>query len=370
MQKSLRSKDSDIAILIQLGLYQMLEMSIPDHAAVQQTVRVALIRRKQWARGLVNAVLRRFQREKEDLLAEICRSDVARFSHPDWIVNRLRSDWPDHWQEICEAANARPPMTLRINRRSISRENYLAVLADEGIVASGHPQVDAAVVLDQARNVSGLPGFSGGQLSVQDAGAQLAASLLAPNAGDRVLDACAAPGGKTCHLLESVGDLEMTALDSDAGRCERIRENLVRLKLDANVVSADAACPEDWWDGRYFDAILLDVPCSALGVIRRHPDIKALRREEDIRGLLEQQRRILEATWPLLKPKGRLLYATCSVTKAENSDQIVRFVNSHPDANSIKIDAEWGIADTHGRQILTGQHGMDGFYYALLEKTA
>ncbi len=370
MQKDLRRKDQDIAILIQLGLYQLVEMSIPDHAVLQETVRVTGLRRKNWAKGVTNAVLRRFQREKQQLLDTATQSSPVKYSHPKWMIGQFTSDWPEHWQQICDDGNKRPPMTLRVNQKQIDRIRYLALLEERGMPGEAHPSAESAIVLSQPVDVQILPGFSEGHVSIQDAGAQLAATLLNPNRGARVLDACAAPGGKTCHLLESVERLDLTALDSDPVRCERINENLQRLNLKATVLCADAADTQSWWKGEQFDAILLDVPCSALGVIRRHPDIKSLRTEQDLVGLMEQQQRILESVWPLLKVGGRLLYATCSLAKGENSGQIVRFVSSQNDANSIKIDADWGTADVHGRQILTGQQNMDGFYYALLEKTA
>ncbi|MCB1754386.1 MAG: 16S rRNA (cytosine(967)-C(5))-methyltransferase RsmB [Gammaproteobacteria bacterium] len=369
LDKPLRAKDRDIDLLIQLGLYQLEKMTIAPHAVVQETVKVAVQRRKNWARGLVNALLRRFLREKDALLTALASNERAIYSHPDWMLDRLRTDWPAHWREIAEADNQRPPMSLRVNLHKTSRNDYLQSLSAAGLAARVHPLVDSAVMLETPVNVGLLPGFAEGLVSVQDAGAQLAAGLLAPAAGARVLDACAAPGGKTCHLLESsANDLQLLALDEDPARCELIEDNLRRLGLTATVVSADASNPADWWDGELFDVMLLDVPCSALGVIRRHPDIKALRKETDVAGLIRRQEQILMALWPLLKPGGRMLYATCSLVREENDLQILRFVDSQEDAQRITIGAGWGVEQPSGRQILTGQHEMDGFYYSLIEK--
>jgi 16S rRNA (cytosine967-C5)-methyltransferase len=367
-EKPLRAKDRDISLLIRLGLYQLEQMNIPEHAVVQETVKVAILRKKPWARGLVNAVLRRFLREKDVLLATIDKDERALYSHPEWMLNLLKADWPDHWQDICTAANQRPPMTLRVNVQKISRQAYIEALDAQEMPATAHPYAHSAVVLERPVAVTQLPHFQQGYVSVQDAGAQLATQLLQPMPGERVLDTCAAPGGKTCHMLEYAENLQLISLDSDKARCERIDENLHRLGLNAEVICADAAVPESWWDGQMFDAMLLDVPCSALGVIRRHPDIKALRQAADLEGLAEQQQRILQSAWALLKPGGRMLFATCSVATIENNQQVAQFVNTQADAQRIIIEADWGVAQSHGRQILTGQSAMDGFFYALLRK--
>ena len=372
MDKPLKSRDDDIRLLILLGLYQLEWTSIAPHAVLQETVAVADKRRKGWARGLVNAVLRRYQREGGEPLESVWQDGwQAQYSLPDWLLSQFKADWPaPAWQDIAVAANQRPPMTLRVNQARISREDYLRQLHEHGLAASAHSDVPSAIVLDSPAPVSSLPGFAEGLCSVQDAGAQLAAFLLDPQPGDRILDACAAPGGKTCHLLERAGDANVLALDNDDTRCQRIHENLNRIGLHAEVVCADAAATERWWDGQAFDRILLDVPCSALGVIRRHPDIRHLRKPADLPALAALQMQILQAVWPTLKPGGRLLYATCSVARQENSAQVGAFLESQGDARRINIDADWGQADGAGRQILPGQGGMDGFFYALLEKAS
>jgi 16S rRNA (cytosine967-C5)-methyltransferase len=370
LSKPLKPKDSDVKSLLLLGLYQLGYMDIPPHAAVSETVAVtALLKNKGWARGLVNAVLRRYLREKESLEPKLDDNAVAATAHPDWLLALLKQAWPQAWSDIVSANNQRPPMTLRVNRRRHSREDYRSQLEAQGMECDPSPYAPDALTLTQPVNVEQLPGFAQGEVSVQDSAAQLAAVLLAPGSGMRVLDACAAPGGKTGHLLEVGSGLALTAIDVEEKRLASVRQNLDRLQLDATLIAADAADPDSWWDGRPFDRILLDAPCSASGVIRRHPDIKLLRRREDIDQLVRLQAAILEALWPLLKPGGILLYATCSVLPQENSEQLANFLANHEDAKDNPIDAEWGQAVTVGRQILPGQDGMDGFFYACIEKT-
>lgn len=369
LDKPLRNKDRDVSLLILVGIYQLEYMTVPEHAVLQETVQVTNVLRKKWAKGLVNALLRRYLREKDELHGKLANDLKANLSHPEWMLDLFKKDWPKSWTEIAAAANNRPPMTLRVNRKQLSRDKYLAMLADKQMLAKPHEYAEDAIILENPVNVGMLPGFGEGLVSVQDAGAQLAAAILPLSQGAKILDACAAPGGKTCHLLEKGADLKLIALDSEAERCEKIHENLQRLKLQAVVECADAALPDTWWDGEQFDAILLDVPCSALGVIRRHPDIKVLRQADDLQSLVLEQMRILEAVWPLLAVGGSLLYATCSLARQENALQVERFVNSHDDVRSINIVADWGEEDVFGRQILTGQSEMDGFFYALLEKT-
>ncbi|GMR07454.1 MAG: 16S rRNA (cytosine(967)-C(5))-methyltransferase RsmB [Gammaproteobacteria bacterium] len=380
LEKPLRAKDLDIHVLVLCGLYQLLYMRIPDHAAVDETVAVARILKKPWASKLVNALLRRFQRERRQLLQGL--SENARLAHPDWLVQALKTAWPDDWPAIIKANNARPPMTLRVNRSRVSRDDYLASLRAEQIPAGPHPYSVDAVILEQAVEVQRLPGFNRGHVSVQDAAAQQAAGLLALSAGQRLLDACAAPGGKTTHILEclqagaitdghavnSVAAAAVTALDIDAHRLGRVSESLHRLGLQATILCADAADPDSWWDGQPYDRILLDAPCSATGVIRRHPDIKLLRRAQDIPALSAQQAKILAGMWPLLAPGGLLLYATCSILPEENHQVVSGFLSETSDASEELIKAKWGRRMPAGRQILPGQDGMDGFYYACLKK--
>jgi len=369
LHKPFKSKDTDVRCLILVGLYQMLYLRVPDHAAVSETVSATKALKKPWARGLVNAVLRGAQRMDEAAFAELDADPLVKYAHPDWLLGKLRKAYSDEWQVVLDANNQRPPMYLRVNARQLRRVEYLAQLEAAGCKASELPYSDEGLMLAAAADVEGLPGFAAGQFSVQDASAQLAAGLLDAQPGERILDACAAPGGKTAHVLERQPQLaELVALDQDAGRLERVGQNLERLRLSATVVCADASQPDQWWDGRLFDRIMLDAPCSATGVIRRHPDIKLLRRASDIEQLVTLQGQILRALWPLLKPGGMLLYVTCSVLPQENVRQLQRFCAEQADAEHLPIEAEWGVAQAFGRQILPGQAGMDGFYYASLRK--
>ncbi len=368
LQKPLRNKDQDVQALLLLALFQLLYLRVPEYAAVNDSVAVTKKLGKSWAKALANGVLRNFIRRKDELLKKLESDQEAHYSHPAWIIERLKNDWPEQWQALLLAANEAPPMTLRVNLAQQSRADYQQQLQDQDIASQPHPQVKSALLLEKPQPVTLLPSFEQGRCSVQDAAAQLAAELLDVQSGQRVLDACAAPGGKTGHILEQADNLEVWALDSDQKRLGRVTENLQRLSYSAKLVCADAADTNLWWDGKPFERILLDAPCSATGVIRRHPDIKVLRRAEDIEALAAQQWRLLEALWPLLAPGGQLLYATCSLFKAENSQQIARFLSEQKGASERLIEADWGCADVHGRQIFTGQEVMDGFYYARLEK--
>ncbi len=368
IEKTLRSKDKDISLIINLGLYQLCHMRIPEHAAVQETVKIASLLNKQWARGLVNAVLRRYLREKNEITAKLADNEYFIYSFPKWMSGWIKSDWPKEWRDVLSASNQRPPMVLRVNNTVNSTADYIGKLKQVGIDAKPSEVVDTAIVLEKPVTVENLPGFYQGVASVQDAGAQLAAKLLNPKSGELVLDACAAPGGKTGHLLEMADGLKIIALDADSERCNLIEDNLLRLGRKAEVICADASQPDQWWDGRQFDAILADVPCSALGVIRRHPDIKVLRYKEDILNLQQLQLSILQALWPLLKSGGRLLYCTCSLLKDENNHQIECFLAAQKDAQTLKIDERWGVSQSNGRQLLPGMYNADGFFYALLHK--
>lgn len=368
LHKALKHKDSDVQQLILVGLYQLNYLNTPAHAAVAETVAAARALGKDWAANLVNALLRSFQRAPDRYLAAADADLAARWSHPRWWITELQSAWPDHWTDIAAANNQHPPMTLRVNIQRVSRDDYHAALQDAGLIARSHVHAPSALTLAQAVDVARLPGFAAGQVSVQDAAAQLAAGLLDLAPGQRVLDACAAPGGKSAHLLESVPQLRLLALDSAAARLTRLHDTLRRLQLQAEVQVGDAGAPQTWWDGEPFDRILLDAPCSGSGVIRRHPDIKMLRQSSDIASLAQGQRRLLDALWPLLAPGGILLYATCSVLPTENRQNIAAFLAAHADAADQRIEAAWGHAQTPGRQILPGETDMDGFYYARLVK--
>lgn len=354
--------DFDIEILLLLSLYQLEFTKNAPYAVVDHAVELTGELTNGRAGGFVNACLRRFQREREALIEHARRSSEGQWSHPYWWIDRVKKDWPDQWQQILETANGRAPMTLRVNRRHDSAEGYLLRLRAAGLDATVlGPQ---ALRLENPVGVSALPGFADGHASVQDWGAQAAAGLLDLRDGQRVLDACAAPGGKTAHILELV-DVELLALDHDELRLQRVRDTLQRLGLKADVKQGDASAPQHWWDGRPFDRILADVPCSASGVSRRHPDIKWLRRSKDINAFAAQQQSILQALWTCLAPGGRLLYATCSIFHEENSQQVGRFLEQNQDARQIPL-AFSGMVD--GQLLPDGTH--DGFYYAALEKLA
>ena len=371
LEAPMKPRDTDIQACLLLGLYQLTEMRIPDHAAVGESVKLAGQLKKPWAKGLINGVLRNFQRRQDELLSDLERDPVARSAHPRWLLQQLQQDWPQDWETIIEANNANPPMTLRVNPAHYPRAAYQDLLRENGIQSQAASHTEFGVTLAQPVGVEQLPGFSRGAASVQDAAAQLAAQLLDSQPGERVLDACAAPGGKTAHIGERQPALgELLALDISEERVQRLNENLDRLGLSASSCVGDATRPDGWWDGQPFDRILLDAPCSASGVIRRHPDIKLLRRTEDLRQLTQTQAQILTALWPLLKPGGMLLYATCSVLPQENSQQLERFLATQTDARLKPIRADWGHEQHAGRQIFPGEDGMDGFFYACIYKAS
>lgn len=368
LKKPLKAKDADIHSLILMGFYQLEYMNTPPHAAVSATAEATRELGKGWAVKLVNGVLRQFQRGHDDIIAKIDQKPAAQHSHPQWLMERLRKDWPDQYQAILKVNNENPPMNLRVNQRHQSRDDYLQRLIGAGIEAIASKHADSAIHLIKPMDVHSLPGFDAGDCSVQDIAAQLVPALMDLQDGQTALDACAAPGGKTGHLLEAA-DLELMALDVDERRNDRVEENLQRLNLSADIRSGDAAEPGTWLEpGRTFDRILLDAPCSGTGVIRRHPDIKVLRRPTDIPALAERQLTLLNRLWPTLNPGGLLLYVTCSVMKAENSEVIAQFLEQHPDAEEDPIQADWGHPQPHGHQTLPGEAGMDGFYFARLRK--
>lgn len=377
LSRPLKTRDSIIESLLAVGLLQLGDTRIATHAAVTLTVDAARVLRRPQFAPLVNAVLRRSLREPPD----VDTTDEVRFNHPDWMLRRLRRDWPSHWQQIVAANDERAPMWLRVNSRRGSRDDYLRELqlsfdAVNGPVATTEDGLDAALCLATPRAVAGLPGFDDGRVSVQDGAAQLAAPWLLAGGGRRILDACAAPGGKTGHLLElAAPDAVLSAIDNDPGRLEKVQQTLNRLGLNATVHAADASNPDQWWDGATFDRILVDAPCSASGVIRRHPDIRLLRRDADIGVLAASQLRLLEALWPLLAPDGRLLYVTCSVFAEENIDVVRRFLDTHPDAREDNVLPDNNIRalmyrSNPGYQVLPGTARLDGFYFACLTKTA
>ncbi len=367
IERPFRRKDRDIQRLVLLGLFQLWQDNTPDHAAIHETAGCARALGKAWAVGLVNAVLRRFQRERAEWLDRLGRDD-ARWAHPAWLLQRLRADWPDAWEVTASAANQAPPMWLRHNRRGAPLDTVVSRLAAAGFTVTRSRHLPDAIRVDPPAAVELLPGFTEGSLSVQDPAAQLAAGLLEPAAGMNVLDACAAPGGKTTHLLETAPGIRLTAVDLQSSRLDRLTDNLRRLGLDCRVVEGDAAAPEGWWDGTPYQRILLDAPCSASGVIRRHPEIRHLRQSDDVAAAVTLQHRLLRRLWPLLDAGGILVYATCSIFRDENSHQIRGFLADCPDARERPIDSGWGRPEPVGRQILPGDDDMDGFYYAVLEK--
>lgn len=371
LQKPFKAADHDVEALLLVGLYQLFYTRIPAHAAIGETVACVDKLKKTSLKGLLNAVLRNAQRDGEAICASLDSDPVLHTAHPRWLQKALKANWPEHWQAICAANNAHPPLILRVNRRLRSRDAYLAELTAVGIAASPCSYSRDGIVLAQACDVTGLPGFAGGHVSVQDEAAQLAAELLQLAPGQRVLDACCAPGGKTCHLLEAEPKLaHVLGVDLEAKRLLRVRDNLARLGLAAELIAADGRDLASWWDGQPFQRILLDAPCSATGVIRRHPDIKLTRQASDISALASLQGELLDALWTTLDVGGILLYATCSVLPEENSDNIGAFLARTPGARELDIDGTFGLKQAHGRQLLPQVDGHDGFYYAKLIKIA
>ncbi|MHC8330506.1 16S rRNA (cytosine(967)-C(5))-methyltransferase RsmB [Pseudomonas sp. LB3P25] len=371
LQKPFKAADADVEALLLVGLYQLLYTRVPAHAAIGETVGCADKLKKPWAKALLNAVLRRAQRESEALLAELEHDPVVRTAHPRWLQKSLKAFWPEQWEAICAANNAHPPMILRVNRRHHSRDAYLELLTAAGIAATPCTYSQDGIILDAATDVRSLPGFAEGWISVQDEAAQLAADLLDLAPGQRVLDACCAPGGKTCHILEAEPALAgVVAVDLEAKRLVRVRENLARLGLSAELIAADGRDTATWWDGKPFQRILLDAPCSATGVIRRHPDIKLTRQPDDIAALAVLQGELLDALWITLEVGGILLYATCSTLPTENTEVIKAFLARTPGARELDLATQAGIKQPHGRQLLAQDGGHDGFYYAKLIKIA
>ncbi len=377
VKKPLKAKDADVNQLILLGLYQIIYMDTPEHAAVSETVALTQKLRKGWARGFINGILRNFLREQQNILDAVDVKPAHKYSHPPWFTKAMRKNYPDNWQDILTANNQPAPIILRTNQMLQTRDKLLDLLAEQEIEASAHLNCPQGIQLARSTDISRLPSFEGGGFSVQDAAAQQAAEILQPQPSEWILDACAAPGGKTCHLLEASNNkARLFALEKDPARIERLSENLYRLSLAAEVEVGDASQPDSWWNGELFDKILLDAPCSATGIIRRHPDIKWHRTAEDIVALVALQADILLALWQTLKPGGTLLYATCSVLPEENSVQIARFLEKTANAKLVPLKVAWGIEPENklGRQILPGKQSssinsnMDGFYYCLLEK--
>ena len=374
LQRPLKSRDSVVNALLAIGLYQLNDTRIPDHAVVSQTVEAARFLRRPKLAPLVNAILRRARRDR--IFDVEPSNDQAVHNHPQWMLDMLKADWPENWGDIVAANNARAPMWLRVNPAHGSAADYAERLKAEDIEGELSAALPQAVRLLEPQSVDTLPGFAQGHVSVQDAAAQLAAPWLLDGIEGRVLDACAAPGGKSAHLLEHGGaGVDLTCIDKDERRLEAVATNLERLTMDATLIAADASKPGEWWDGSSYNAILLDAPCSASGVIRRHPDIKLLRRASDIAELAALQERLLQALWALLAPGGRLLYVTCSVFAAENDVLVARFLENTGDAQEDRVLQNNNIRDLMrdkacGRQVLPGTAGLDGFYFASLVKVS
>ncbi|MEI5640097.1 MULTISPECIES: 16S rRNA (cytosine(967)-C(5))-methyltransferase RsmB [unclassified Pseudoalteromonas] len=361
LEQPLKGKRRVFQFLLYVGIYQLQHMRVPAHAAVAETVNALSTLRAPGMKGLVNAILRNFQRQQETLESSAAAIPACLYNHPGWFINKLKAAYPQHWRAILEANQQQAPMWLRVNQSQYSTSQYAQLLTDAGIEYELDEDYPDGILLLTPQDVYNLPEFASGACSVQDAAAQKAARLLAPQKGEHILDACAAPGGKTCHILE-LADAEVTAIDADPERLQRVQQNLSRIGLRATCQQGDAADPDSWWDGQQFDRILLDVPCSATGVIRRHPDIKWLRRASDIANLAHLQAQIMQNIWPLLKPGGTLVYATCSVLPEENQQQVAQFLAATPDAELMPL----GEQSEPGLQLLPGRN--DGFYYAKLTK--
>lgn len=382
LSKPLKNKDGDVRCLLILGLYQLRELDIADYAVINESVEASRGMKKPWAAALVNAVLRNYLRQKAALESELSGAGgAAACAHPDWLYEALRAQYPDLIERLCAGNNARPPMTLRVNRAQTSVDDYLESLREIGIHASQGQCASTALVLESPCHVDELPGFRDGWVSVQDEASQLVPSLMQLGAGLRFVDACAAPGGKTAAVLEAQPDLlSVTAIDASAKRLVRVDENLKRLGLDENKVRLCATKAEDtdsWWDGEPVDRLLLDAPCSATGVIRRHPDIKVLRTPAEVESCVQSQRSLLDALWPTVAEGGLLLYTTCSVLGAENNSTIEAFLDTTANAKSERIEGPWGVeclasdGRSLGRALLPlDAKGPDGFFFALLRKTS
>jgi len=366
LSKPLKTKDADIQALLLVGIYQLRSLRIPDHAALSETVNASKRLNKQWASGLINACLRNYQRQQKTLEETLAEQTVTEYAHPAWLIEKYQADWPDLWQDILTANNQQPPMMLRVNSREYSQSEYLELLEKATIPGIAIENCPQGILLEQACDVFALPGFVEGAVSVQDGAAQQVVDLLDLQPNQRILDACSAPGGKTCHILERFPNNEVIAVDISQERLKQVEENLSRLNLSANCLAADASNPQNWWNGEQFDRILIDAPCTGSGVIRRHPDIKLLRKAEDIEQLVRQQQALLDNLWPLLKPDGLLIYTTCSALKQENELQIEAFLQRQPEAMEQLPSRAPARRVSFGYQLLPGDNHLDGFYYACL----
>jgi 16S rRNA (cytosine967-C5)-methyltransferase len=362
LKKKLKTKDADILILIIVGLYQLKFTNIPDFAAVAETVAATTSLKKPWAKGLINALLRKFISNQTSIDQQVLGDDIAQYSHPEWLIKTFQQDYPSQWQDTLDANNQKAPLFLRINHQLTTVADFSSLLNKNNIAFSIIEKPPTAIAIKNPTPVSKIPGFSDGLCSVQDTSGQQIASALQLKPKQTILDACAAPGSKTCHILEAQPQLDhLIAVDINKARCQMIKENTARLNLNKNknfsIITADVNQTQDWWDKKLFDRILIDAPCSGTGVIRRHPDIKILKRAADIAGFVTQQHKLLNSLWPLLKPKGILVYSTCSVLKCENELQIANFIKQHPDAKCVDQ-----------KQLLPRTNDGDGFYFASITK--
>jgi len=375
LEKPLKQKDLNVYAILILGVYQLRYLSVPDHAALSESVELTRKIKKSWASALVNGILRNYQRQVSEIDKKLTKAKTYQFSHPNWIINQLETDWPDNYQTILSANNQRAPMVIRVNQQIILLNDYISELANNDLSARIHPLAKDALILESPCDVAKLPGFDKGWVSVQDAAAQLVVDLLDLQPNQIVLDGCAAPGGKTTHILQRQPDVALISVEMSAKRIEKIQQTFARLNFDSSIhfklKCADILDIDHWWDGELFDRILIDVPCSASGVIRRNPDIKIHRKKQDLANLVELQQKILKVVWGLLKPKGRLVYATCSVFKDENERQIEGFLQDNQ-ANLIRLPSEIDaqmVRHSHiGHQIFPSEALMDGFYLCGLEK--
>ena len=366
LKKPIRKKDNDVMLVVFLGMYQLQFMNTSDHAAVHETVNLVFKIRKKWAKGLVNALLRKYAQADWESPEDINHA----ITYPEWMRQSIKTDWPDEQESIFLHGNEKAAISLRINAQKIQSSEFLTQLSEQSIDAQCDKTMPDFVRLTQAQNIMELPGFDQGVFYVQDGSAQMASKLLDVKDNMRVLDACAAPGGKSTHIAELAKDLTIIAVEKEEKRIKRLKDNIQRLGHDISVMCGDASKPTDWFDGELFDRILIDAPCSASGIIRRHPDIKLLRRADDIGQLVVLQAAILKALWPLLKQGGELLYCTCSIFKQENEQQVAAFIQQTIDCSEISIVAfPWAQSRSVVLQVLPSEHGHDGFYYAKLKKS-
>lgn len=370
LKKPFKKKDADIYALVLIGIYQIFEMRIKDHAAVSETVNAVKLTEKGWATGLVNGVLRNCIRQKDDLAIKIDKNESAKLVLPQWFIDKIKRIWPEDYISIAESFLTHPPMSLRVNSFKTEVDEYLQMLQNEGIEAKEIIGVKDGINIEFPLSVDKTPGFNKGLVSVQDGSAQYAAQLLDVKNEMKILDACAAPGGKSCHILELAPQAKLTAIDCEEERLVLVEQNLDRLQFSAELICADACAVDKWWNGEKFDRILLDAPCSGTGVIRRNPDIKITRNEKQIKQLIALQRSLLQALWPLLNDDGLLLYATCSIIPQENDEQIKGWLASNKEAKRVDINLASGHPLPCGWQILPGMNNLDGFYYALMRKAA